>query len=120
MALGRARRGQNRVDYWPGFVDALSTLLLAVMFLLSVFVLAQFLLGQEIAGKDSVLNRLNQQIDELTSLLALERTSKQDSEDNFANLQASLNEVKASARACSNCFQQAQVPTANMTARLLR
>lgn len=95
MALGRARRAQNRVDYWPGFVDALSTLLLAVMFLLSVFVLAQFLLGQEIAGKDSVLNRLNQQIDELTSLLALERTSKQDSEDSLANLQASLNEAES-------------------------
>ena len=52
--------------------------------------LAQFLLSQEITGKDTVLNRLNSQIDELTSLLALERTSKQDLEDSLANLQASL------------------------------
>lgn len=95
MALGRSRRTHQRVDYWPGFVDALSTLLLAVMFLLSVFVMAQFLLSQEITGKDAVLNRLNSQIDELTALLALEKTGKQDVEDNLASLQASLIETES-------------------------
>ena len=89
MALGRNRR-ERTVDYWPGFVDALSTLLLAIMFMLSVFMLAQFLLSQEITGKDAVLNRLNQQINELTQLLSLEQTNKQDLEDTIANLQASL------------------------------
>ena len=89
MALARARR-DRRIDYWPGFVDALSTLLLAIMFLLSVFVLAQFLLSREISGKDEVLNRLNSQINELTSLLALEKSNTQDKEDELANLQASL------------------------------
>ncbi|RVA18881.1 peptidoglycan-binding protein, partial [Mesorhizobium sp. M7A.F.Ca.CA.004.11.2.1] len=53
MALARGRRTDRRIDYWPGFVDALSTLLLAIMFLLTVFVLAQFLLGREISGKDT-------------------------------------------------------------------
>jgi chemotaxis protein MotB len=94
MALGRAKRTQHRIDYWPGFVDALSTLLLAVMFLLTVFVLAQFLLSREISGKDEVLTRLNAQIDELTSLLALERTGRQDVEDSLATLQASLTEAE--------------------------
>jgi len=60
------------------------------MFLLSVFVLAQFLLSQEISGKDTVLNRLNSQINELTSLLALERSSTQDLNDNLSSLQSSL------------------------------
>lgn len=95
MALSRSRRTRSGVDYWPGFVDALSTLLLAIMFLLSVFVLAQFLLSQEITGKDAVLNRLNAQIDELTSLLALERTTKQDVEDNLASLEASLAQAES-------------------------
>jgi len=95
MALARNRRGDRRVDYWPGFVDALSTLLLAIIFLLSVFVLAQFLLSQEISGKDAVLNRLNQQINQLTELLALERGTRQDIEDNLANLQASLSDTEA-------------------------
>jgi chemotaxis protein MotB len=90
MALARARRDRRGVDYWPGFVDALSTLLLAIMFLLSVFVLAQFLLSQEITGKDEALNRLNSQINELTQLLSLERTNRQDLEDTLANLEASL------------------------------
>jgi chemotaxis protein MotB len=94
MALAKSRRSDNRVDYWPGFVDALSTLLLAIMFLLSVFVLAQFLLSQEITGKDEVLDRLNSQVDELTSLLSLERSSNQDIQDSLANVSANLRELE--------------------------
>ncbi|MER0237343.1 peptidoglycan -binding protein [Fulvimarina sp. MAC8] len=91
MALSRNRRGGGgSADYWPGFVDALSTLLLAIMFLLSVFVLAQFLLSREISGQDEALDRLNGQIAELTQLLALERSNAQDSEDEIASLRASL------------------------------
>ncbi|WP_018235566.1 peptidoglycan -binding protein [Ensifer sp. BR816] len=90
MALARRGRNPRTINYWPGFVDALSTLLMAIMFLLSVFVTAQFLMGREITGKDEVLNRLNSQINELTQLLALEKSGKQDLEDSLANLQASL------------------------------
>jgi chemotaxis protein MotB len=90
MSVSRSRYKERSVNYWPGFVDALATLLLAIMFLLSVFVLAQFLLSQEITGKDEVLNRLNSQINELTSLLALERGNKQDLQDSIANLELSL------------------------------
>ncbi len=89
MALARNRQ-TRQVDYWPGFVDALSTLLLSIMFLLSVFVLAQYLLSNELSGKDDVLDRLNSQISELTNLLALEEGGKQDLENSLANLQASL------------------------------
>ena len=95
MALARGRRSYRHIDYWPGFVDALSTLLLAIMFLLSVFVLAQFLLSREISGKDAVLNRLNSQINELTQLLALEKGNTQDAQDSLANLQASLTAAEA-------------------------
>jgi len=90
MALVKNRRRERGVDYWPGFVDALSTLLLAIMFLLTVFVLAQFILSREITGRDEVLNRLNSQIAELTQLLALEKGNAQDLEDTLANLQSSL------------------------------
>ncbi len=95
MSLARGNRRQRHVDYWPGFVDALSTLLLAIMFLLSVFVLAQFLLSREISGRDEVLNRLNAQINELTQLLSLERANNQDLEDSLAALRASLSSSEA-------------------------
>ena len=98
MALARGRRRERGVDYWPGFVDALATLLLAIMFLLSVFVLAQFLLSQEITGRDQVLNRLNAQLNELggnTQLpRGLERSAGQDLEDTLANMRASLAEAE--------------------------
>src|SRR6478752_6366374 len=90
MALARKGRSQRTIDYWPGFVDALSTLLLAIMFLLTVFVIGQFILSREISGRDEVLTRLNSQINELTQALALEKSGKQDLEDSLANLQASL------------------------------
>ena len=96
MALARNRRGdRGRMDFWPGFVDALSTLLLAIMFLLSVFVIAQFLLSREISGRDEVLNRLNSQINELTQLLALEQSGRQDLEDALANMQATLSAAES-------------------------
>ncbi|CAN7146302.1 peptidoglycan -binding protein [Rhizobium sp. LjRoot254] len=90
MALRRKGGRERTVDYWPGFVDALSTILLAIMFLLTVFVLGQFILSREISGRDEVLERLNNQINELTELLALEKGGKQDLEDSFANLQSQL------------------------------
>ena len=90
MPGARTRRRGERVDYWPGFVDALSTLLLSIMFLLSVFVLAQFLLSQELSGKDTALDRLNSQINELTQLLSLGQSGKQDLEDQLRTLTASL------------------------------
>lgn len=95
MALARGRRRDRAVDYWPGFVDALATLLLAIMFLLSVFVLAQFFLSREITSRDAVLDRLNAQVNELTQLLALERSNVQDAEDQIASLRASLAEAEA-------------------------
>ena len=89
------RRAQARVDYWPGFVDALTTLLLAIMFLLSVFVLGQFFLSQEITGKDTALDRLNTQINQLTELLALERGNAQDLEDQLRSLTSNLSAAEA-------------------------
>ena len=61
MALARSRRDSG-MNYWPGFVDALSTLILSIIFLLTVFMVAQFFLSQEVAGKDTALARLNAQI----------------------------------------------------------
>jgi len=90
MALARTRRRPGGFDYWPGFVDALSTLLLTVIFLLSVFVLGQYFLAREVSGRDTALARLNRQIEELTSLLALERAGRGETQSSLASLMATL------------------------------
>ncbi len=91
MPLAAARRrNRGAFNYWPGFVDALSTLLLAIVFLLSIFVLGQFFLSQEISGRDVALERLNRQIAELTDLLSLERSNRRGLEDNLSGLQTTL------------------------------
>jgi len=68
-----ARRAQRSTNIWPGFVDALATMLMVIMFLLMVFVLAQFFLGEALSGRDQALEKLNNQVGELADLLALER-----------------------------------------------
>ena len=90
MSLARARRGRYQANYWPGFVDMLSTLLLVVTFLMALFMLANFVVTQAASGKDTMLSRLNRQLAELTELLALERSKKESVEDNLAALQATL------------------------------
>lgn len=97
MALSKGRRYEP-VNYWPGFVDALSTMLLVIIFLLSVFMLAQFFLSREVTGKDAALARLNRQIEELTNLLALERTQKGADESKIAALTATLDTAAREAR----------------------
>ena len=88
MALSRSRRIRSGPDYWPGFVDALSTMLLSFVFLVTVFMTAQFFLSRDVTGKDAALQRLNRQIEELTSLLALEKSAKGDAQGSLAALSA--------------------------------
>jgi chemotaxis protein MotB len=90
MSLARARRGRYQANYWPGFVDMLSTLLLVVTFLMALFMLTNFVVSQASSGKDTMLTRLNRQLAELTELLALERSKKESVEDSLAALQATL------------------------------
>ncbi len=94
--MPRSRSGRRITgDYWPGFVDAMATLLLVVTFLLSVFMIAQYFVTVEASSKDTALQRLTAQISELTELLALERSQKRSLEDELASLSASLDEAKA-------------------------
>ena len=57
-----ATRTRRTLNVWPGYVDALATLLLSVVFLLTVFVVGQFFLSQELTGRDETLAKTNRQI----------------------------------------------------------
>src|SRR5271156_359267 len=107
MALPRSRRDSG-MNYWPGFVDALSTLILSIIFLLTVFMVAQFFLSQEVAGKDTALARLNAQISRLSDLLSLERTGKTSLEAEIAQLHASLSAAEGEREKLRGAVEGAQ------------
>jgi chemotaxis protein MotB len=90
-----AARSRRPLNVWPGYVDALATLLLAVVFLLTVFVVGQFFLSQELTGRDATLVKLNRQIADLTDLLALERSNRRNQEDEVRSLRTTLAGVEA-------------------------
>jgi chemotaxis protein MotB len=90
MALARARRSETGFNYWPGFVDALSTLVLSIVFLLSVFLVVQFFLSQEVTGKDKALEQLNAKIAQLNDLLSLEKLGKLNLDDQLSQVRAGL------------------------------
>src|ERR1700737_3630108 len=95
MALARARRNETGFNYWPGFVDALSTLVLSIVFLLSVFLVVQFFLSQQITGKDKALEELNAKIAQLNDLLSLEKLSELKLNDQLSQLRAGLASTEA-------------------------
>ena len=97
-----SRRSRTRdTNIWPGFVDALATLLMVIIFVLMIFIVAQFYLTQLLSGRDEALNRLQQQISELGELLALERETGAELRLNVAQLSSELQASIASRDALS-------------------
>jgi chemotaxis protein MotB len=93
--LTRSRRRVSGIDYWPGFVDALSTLLLVVTFLMVLFMVAQYFVAQEASGKDTALARLQKQIAQMADMLSLERSQKKTALEESASLKATLSASEA-------------------------
>lgn len=88
MALGR--RARRTTDIWPGFVDALATLLMVIIFVLLVFVLAQFFLGNALSGRDQALSRLGRELAALTEQLSLEKKANTDLRADLSRLSSEL------------------------------
>ena len=85
-----SRRGRTTADIWPGFVDALATLLMVIIFLLMLFVVAQFFLTNVLSGKDEALERLNREVAQLSDLLAMEEQANKDLQATVASLSGEL------------------------------
>ena len=97
------RRGRQRsVNIWPGFVDALSTLLLVVIFVLMVFMIAQYFLSTALSGRDAALERLQRQVAELGELLALERAESFRLQSEFNEVSEELNSSLSARETLSN------------------
>jgi len=93
MAL--TRRTTRRLDIWPGFVDALASLLIIFVFVLLIFMIAQFILNEALSGRDEALDRLNQQVAELSDMLDLERQASANLRVSVAQLSDELQESVA-------------------------
>ncbi len=106
------------MNYWPGFVDALSTLILSIIFILTVFVVVQFYLQQEVAGKDTALSRLNAQIAQLTELLSMEKSGKTDAEEQLAQLRASLANAESDRDKYKGLFEGAGAGTSEAQGKI--
>ncbi|MCK5444333.1 MAG: peptidoglycan -binding protein [Rhodospirillaceae bacterium] len=83
-------RTRARPDIWPGFVDALASLLMVLIFLLLVFVLAQFFLGEALSGRESALQKLDRDMAEISELLALEKKSSKNLRADVSRLSGEL------------------------------
>jgi chemotaxis protein MotB len=88
LATRRSRR--STIDIWPGFVDALAQLLMVIIFILLIFTAGQFFLSDALSGRDKALRELQQQISELSDLLALERSGSEQLRANAETLSAQL------------------------------
>ncbi len=112
MAL--ARRVRRTVDIWPGWVDALATLLIIIIFVLLVFVLGQFFLGQALSGRDQALAVLNRQVAQLGDMLSLERQA-------HANLEITIGRLSGDLQAANrqlDVLDQLKIQNQELTAQL--
>ncbi|HVN86552.1 MAG TPA: peptidoglycan -binding protein [Candidatus Binatia bacterium] len=99
--MARVRiRSYRTPDVWPGYVDALTTLLLMITFLLTVYILAQFFLSQVLSGREKALKHLSEEIAALTEQLTGERKAKQALEGETARLSSAV-QAANDARAAS-------------------
>ena len=109
--LGNTRRSENFT--WPGFVDALATLLMVIIFVLMVFVLIQANLAYRVSGQDATLGEMRQQLASLSELLNIERRASADLAADLAQLQIQLetSETDRSALAKQLALVQATLGT---------
>jgi chemotaxis protein MotB len=117
MPANLRRRGDNGLNAWPGYVDALSTLLMVIIFVLLVFVLAQAFLSVTLSSRDKQLDQVNQEMARLTEMLSLERGHAAELQASIAQLNQQVttgNEVRA-ALAQRLTVAQGQVAQANQS-----
>ena len=120
--IGNARRVENFT--WPGFVDALATLLMVIIFVLMVFVLIQVNLAYRVSGQDATLGEMRQQLASLGELLNIERRASADLATNLAQITNQLNasnanrdELQAQLASVQTAIAARNSQIANLTAK---
>lgn len=116
MRPGRRGRSHHAgLDAWPGYVDALSTLLMVVTFVLLVFVIGQAFLSIALNRREHVLDKLQTQTAELSRMLALEQSLTKNLRGNIASLTAQHDKDVATAEALGHQLADAQAAAQHAT-----
>ncbi len=100
--LTLTRRSRHAVDIWPGFVDALASVLIVFVFMLLIFVVVQFFMTDVLVGRDKALDQLTQRINELADTLSMEREETATLKDSLDRLTAQLSATVAERDALSS------------------
>jgi chemotaxis protein MotB len=106
MARSSRRAERGGVNIWPGFVDALSQLIMVIVFVLLIFTAGQFYLTDALSGRDAALKQLTDQVNQLTDILALERRQNADLQLNLTQLTSQLAAVTQQRDALSTQVQE--------------
>lgn len=105
-----ARLSRRRaLDFWPGFVDALASLLMVMVFVILIFVIGQFVLADAVSGRDRALAQLNAELSLLAQTLSLEKTARELADTRVGELSASLSGSEREREALSTELQTARV-----------
>lgn len=94
MALSRRSGQRFQASIWPGFVDAMTGLLLVLMFVLTIFMVVQFVLQETITGQESQLDELSVEIAALGAALGLEQQKSSQLETQVEGLRATLTNTR--------------------------
>lgn len=98
-----ARLARRRpLDFWPGFVDALASLLMVMVFVILIFVIGQFVLADAVSGRDRALAQLNAELAALAKTLSLEQIARERAEVKVGELSASLGTAQRESEARGN------------------
>jgi chemotaxis protein MotB len=96
MAALSSRRRGGAADYtWPGYVDALTTLLMVLIFLLTLFSVGQFTLSTALTSRDSAIDRLGKQVGDLASQLSIEKKATQSLQKDLEQLTLQLRQERS-------------------------
>ena len=95
MALSRRTGQRFQASIWPGFVDAMTGLLLVLMFVLTIFMVIQFVLRETITGQESELDALAAEIVAISEALGLEKAKVVELEGELGILTSTLDDTEA-------------------------
>jgi chemotaxis protein MotB len=118
MASSSRRQRRTGIDIWPGFVDALSQLVMVIVFVLLIFTAGQFYLTDALSGRDAALQKLTEQINQLGDLLSMARRSNTDLQTQVMQLSRQLEDSEKARQQSEQALAAARAQGSDLRSQL--